>query len=93
MLATEAFAPEPTAGSFRGNRTAGSAPARGTGARLVAGLGFGAAVVCRVTGVGGVVAFVAGGIVAVVVALVGAEVTGVVADDADGRVVPAVESG
>lgn len=93
MLEIEPFAPEPTAGSFRGNRTVGSAPVRATGARLVAGLGFGAAVVCRVAGVGGVVAFVAGDFVAVDLALVGAEVTAVVLDDADGRVVPAAESG
>jgi hypothetical protein len=91
IAATVAFAPEPTAGAFRGKRTAGSAPARGTGARLVPGVG--ATVVCRVAGAGGVVAFVgvAGGVVVVVgVALA---VSVVVVEPAAGDVARAGESG
>ncbi|GAB3073551.1 hypothetical protein GCM10027080_15970 [Pedococcus soli] len=39
MAPTDALAPEPTAGSLRGNRTEGSAPARGTGPSAVTGFG------------------------------------------------------
>lgn len=75
----------------------GSAPARGTGARLVAAGGFGAGVVCRVAGAGGLVAFdgVAAGfvvVVVVVVALVVLVMAEVGAGDVDAAVVSA-ESG
>lgn len=72
----------------------GSAPARGTGARLVAAGGFGAGVVCRVAGAGGLVAFegVAAGFVVVVVVVVALVVAEVGAGDVDAAVVSA-ESG
>src|SRR5689334_10304815 len=72
--ATEALAPEPTAGSFFGNRTVGSAPARGTGASATTGFGAGLGAVVVRDGFGRPVVVVGAGFVVEVLVVVGGAV-------------------